>query len=170
VAVINKTRVGEALCGVGHELAHVDLLIGPRGSSAEMAFANCLTNNKQGFTSLLSVVAPNLPARPHTVMFNKVTIRNGRQAVQMFGPAQRGVAMAIADSVHEGVIPIAEADHVFIAVGVFVHWLAEDDARIQDFNYEATKLALRRAVKGDPKILDVLRQKDLQEHPLADHK
>ena len=87
---INKLLVGEALCGGGNEIAHVDLIMGPRGSAAETAFANCVTNNKDGFTSLLAVVAPNLLCKPATVMFNKVTIKNGKQAVQMFGPAQRG--------------------------------------------------------------------------------
>ena len=37
--------------------------------------------------------------KPATVMFNKVTIKGAKQAVQMFGPAQRAVAMAVADSV-----------------------------------------------------------------------
>ena len=38
-------------------------------------------------------------------MFNKVTIKGAKQAVQMFGPAQHAVAMAVADSVAEGVDP-----------------------------------------------------------------
>jgi 5,6,7,8-tetrahydromethanopterin hydro-lyase len=59
-------------------------------------------NNKDGFTSLLAVVAPNLPTKPNTMMFNKVTIKGAKQAVQMFGPAQRGVAMAVADCVTGG--------------------------------------------------------------------
>jgi hypothetical protein len=81
------------------------------------------------------VVAPNLLTKPATVMFNKVTIKGAKQAVQMFGPAQRGVAMAVADSVEDGTIPADEADNLFISVGVFIHWLAEDDKKIQDYNY-----------------------------------
>ena len=118
---VNNMLVGEALCGDGNEIAHIDLIMGSRGSAAETAFANCLTNNKDGFTSLLAVVAPNLLCKPATVMFNKVTIKNGRQAVQMFGPAQRGVAMAVADCVEDGTIPTDEADDLFICVGVFIH-------------------------------------------------
>ncbi|NOQ64635.1 MAG: aldehyde-activating protein, partial [Methyloprofundus sp.] len=67
---INNLRVGESLNGEGNEVAHIDLMIGPRGSAAESAFANCLTNNKDGFSSLLAVVAPNLMVKPATVMFN----------------------------------------------------------------------------------------------------
>jgi 5,6,7,8-tetrahydromethanopterin hydro-lyase len=167
---INKLLVGEALCGGGNEIAHVDLIMGPRGSAAETAFANCVTNNKDGFTSLLAVVAPNLLCKPATVMFNKVTIKNGKQATQMFGPAQRGVAMAVADCVEDGTIPADEADDLFICVGVFIHWLAEDDAKIQDYNYEATKLSIKRAVAGEPKAADVVKQKGEVEHPFAAHK
>ncbi|MDP6305027.1 MAG: formaldehyde-activating enzyme, partial [Alphaproteobacteria bacterium] len=75
MAKIDRMLVGESLVGDGNEVAHIDLLIGPRGSAAEMAFANSLTNNKDGFTALLAVVAPNLMAKPATVMFNKVTMK-----------------------------------------------------------------------------------------------
>src|SRR3954468_22242259 len=112
MAKINGVCVGESLVGEGNEVAHIDLLIGPRGSPVETAFCNTLTNNKDGFTSLLAVVAPNLLCKPATVMFNKVTIKGAKQAVQMFGPAQRAVAMAVADSVAEGVIPADEADNL----------------------------------------------------------
>jgi 5,6,7,8-tetrahydromethanopterin hydro-lyase len=132
-----------------------------------MAFCNALTNNKDGFTTLLAVVAPNLPAKPNTVMFNKVTIKGAKQAVQMFGPAQHAVAKAVADSVAEGVIPADEADDLFICVGVFIHWEASDDKKIQDFNYRATKEAIARAVRGEPKAADVVRQRDTAKHPFA---
>ncbi len=132
MALINKLMVGESLVGEGNEVAHIDLLIGPRGSAAELAFANALVNNKDGFTTLLAVVAPNLLTKPNTILFNKVTIKGAKQAVQMFGPAQAGVAKAVADSVAEGIIPVSEADDLFICVGVFIHWDASDDAKIQD--------------------------------------
>src|SRR5947209_17465069 len=147
---INKLCVGESLIGEGNEVAHVDLLIGPRGSAAETAFANCLTNNKDGFTALLAVVGPNLIAKPPTVMLNKVTIKGAKQAVQMFGPAQHAVAKAVADSVAEGVIPAAQAEDLVIVCGVFIHPAAEDNAKITQFNYEATKQAIANAMKGFP--------------------
>src|SRR4249919_1177406 len=114
VAKVNGLCVGESVVGEGNEVAHIDLIIGPRGSAAETAFATALTNNKDGFTSLLAVVAPNLPTKPSTILFNKVTIKGAKQALQMFGPAQHAVAKAVADSVADGTIPAAEADDVFI--------------------------------------------------------
>ena len=167
MAKITKLCVGESLIGDGNEVAHIDLIIGPRGSAAETAFATALTNNKDGFTSLLAVVAPNLIAKPATVMFNKVTIKGAKQAVQMFGPAQHAVAKAVADSVAEGVIPADEADDLFICVGVFIHWEAADDKKIQDYNYRATKEAIARAINGEPKVSEVVAKRNQVKHPFA---
>ncbi|MCB1621095.1 MAG: formaldehyde-activating enzyme [Thiothrix sp.] len=166
MAKINNVRVGESLVGDGNEVAHIDLLVGPRGSAAETAFCTGLVNNKDGFTSLLAVVAPNVPAKPNTMMFNKVTIKGAKQAVQMFGPAQRGVARAVMECVAEGTIPADEADNLYVCVGVFIHWEAADDAKIEEYNYKATKEALERAVAGTPSVQDVLANKNA-EHPFA---
>ena len=165
MAKIDRVLVGESLVGDGNEVAHIDLIMGPRGSAAEVAFCNALTNNKDGFTSLLALVAPNLATKPNTVLFNKVTIKGAKQAVQMFGPAQRGVAMAVADSVEDGTIPAAEADNLFICVGVFIHWLAEDDKKIQEFNYKAVRESIKRAVNREPRAKDVVAKKGSVDHP-----
>ena len=167
MAKITKTLVGESLVGDGNEVAHVDLIMGPRGSAAETAFCNALTNNKDGFTSLLALVGPNLQCKPNTILFNKVTIKNAKQAVQMFGPAQRAVGTAVADCVADGTIPADEADDLFVCVGVFIHWDAANDKKIQEFNYKATKEAIQRAVKGEPKSKEVQEKRHKVSHPFA---
>jgi 5,6,7,8-tetrahydromethanopterin hydro-lyase len=165
--VIDRVLVGEALVidnrpdGSGLDLlnvAHIDLIMGPRGSAAERAFTRTVTNQREGVNGLLAVVAPNLMAKPATVMFNKVTIKNGKQAVQMFGPAQRGVSIAVMDCVADGTIPANEADDVFICVGVFIDHKADIDERIQEWNYQATKQAIKSAVAREPKAADVVRK------------
>jgi 5,6,7,8-tetrahydromethanopterin hydro-lyase len=167
MAKITKVCVGEALVGDGNEVAHIDLIIGPRGSPAEDTFCRTLTSQREGVNGLLAVLAPNLPCKPNTVMFNKVTIKGAKQAVQMFGPAQYGVAKAVADCVKEGTIPMDEADDLFICVGVFIHWQAADDKKIQQYNYEATKLSIQRAVAGKPTAREVAEQADKAKHPFA---
>lgn len=169
MAKISKVGVGEALVGDGNEVAHIDLIIGPRNSAAETAFCHTLTSQREGVNGLLAVIGPNLMCKPNTVMFNKVTIKNAKQAVQMFGPAQRGVATAVADCVKDGTIPVDEADDLFVSVGVFIHWEASNDKKIQDFNYEATKLAIKRAVSGAPSAREMLEQRDKVSHPFAAH-
>lgn len=169
MAKVTKTMVGEALVGEGNEVAHIDLLIGPRGSPAEDTFCRTLTSQREGVNGLLAVIAPNLQCKPNTVMFNKVTIKGAKQAVQMFGPAQYGVAKAVADCVKDGTIAVEDADDLFICVGVFIHWEANDDKKIQEYNYEATKLALKRAVAGEPTARQMLEKADTASHPFAAH-
>src|SRR5690242_2756818 len=169
MAKITKTCVGESLVGDGNEVAHIDLIIGPRGTPAEHAFCQALISQREGVNGLLAVIGPNLMCKPNTVMFNKVTIKNAKQAVQMFGPAQRGVAIAVADSVKDGTIPVEEADDLFICVGVFIHWEAADDKKIQDYNYEATKQAIKRAVTGEPSAKQMLEKMGSVSHPFAAH-
>lgn len=167
MAKIDRLMVGESLVGEGNEVAHIDLLIGPRGSPAETAFANALTNNKDGFTSLLAVVAPNLLCKPATVMFNKVTIKGAKQAVQMFGPAQAAVARAVMDSVAEGIIPKDKANDYCVLVGVFIHWQAASDEKIYKFNYQATKESIQRALAGKPTVDEVLSKYKDARHPFS---
>jgi 5,6,7,8-tetrahydromethanopterin hydro-lyase len=159
--------LGESLVGEGNEVAHIDLVIGSKSGHAGAAFVNALANNKDGFTTLLAVVAPNLPAKPDTIMFNKVTIKGAKQAVQMFGPAQAAVARAVVDSVASGVIPKDKANDWCVLVGVFIHWQAADDKKIYAYNYQATKEAIERAVKGLPTVDSVISGAKTARHPFS---
>ncbi len=159
--------IGEALVGDGNEVAHIDLMIGSKDGPVGVAFANALANQSHGHTNLLAVLAPNLICKPATVLITKVTIKGLKQAVQMFGPAQAAVAKAVADSVSANVIPASEADKLVIVCGVFIHPAASDDAKIYDYNYEATKQAIARAMKQEPPISEILAKKDSVKHPFS---
>ena len=159
--------IGEALDGDGNEIAHIDLLIGSKDGPVGTAFANALANQSHGHSNLLAVLTPNLICKPATVLITKVTIKNLGQAVQMFGPAQASVAKAVADSVAAGVIPKDKADDLVIVCGVFIHPAAKDDTKIYQYNYNATKLAIQRAMKNEPKIDEVLARKDKEKHPFS---
>jgi 5,6,7,8-tetrahydromethanopterin hydro-lyase len=164
---MREIMVGESLVGDGNEVAHVDLMIGPKNGPVGHAFAQCLARQSAGHNALLAVLAPNVPAKPSTVMFNKVTIKGATQAVQMFGPAQAGVAKAVVDSVAEGVISAKDAEDLVVIVGVFIHWQATDNKKIYDYNYQATKESIQRALAEQPSMTDVLAQKDKAKHPFA---
>ena len=159
--------VGESLVGDGDEVAHVDVLIGSKGGPVGEAFAHAFVNQKQGHTNLLAIVAPNLPAKPDTIMSNKVTIGGAAQAVQMFGPAQAAIARGVIDSVREGVISEADVDDLCIICGVFIHWDAKDDKKIFDWNYQATKEAIARALNNEPSTTTVLEAEATARHPFA---
>ena len=157
--------VGEALVGEGNEIAHIDLIIGEKDGPAGHAFANALARQSKGHSNLLAVLEPNLAVKPSTVMVTKVTIEGAKQAVQMFGPAQAAVAQAVADSVADGVIPKEKAEEYVIVCGVFIHWEAEDNQKIYQYNYEATKEAIASAMSNKPTVDEMLVNKDKASHP-----
>ena len=159
--------IGESLVGEGNEVAHVDLIIGSKQGRVGQAFVHALSNQKDGFSTLLAVVTPNLPAKPDTILFNKVTIKGAKQAVQMFGPAQAAVARAVVDSVAGGVIPRDQVDDLCVLVGVFIHWDADDDKKIFDYNYRATKESIERALRNQPSVDMVIQQEKTAKHPFA---
>ena len=159
-------RIGEALIGDGPELAHVDLLIGDKFGPVGQAFANGLSNLSVGHTPLTSVIRPNLMTKPATLIIPKVTVGDLEDASKIFGPAQTAVARAVADAVEEGYIPKDIVEDIVINVSVFIDPSAKDFRKIYQYNYGATKSAIRRAMEGYPSIEKVLAEKDRGTHPI----
>jgi len=165
----NKTDfyIGEALIGKEPELAHVDVMIGSKGGPVGHAFSQSLSQPSMGHGSLLGVIRPNLPTKPQCLIVPKVSIKNLEEANRIFGPAQSAVAKAVADVVEEGVIPMNKLDEWVIIVNVFIHPSAEEYRRIYQYNYGATKLAIKRALKNYPPIEKIFYDKDRAKHPVA---
>jgi 5,6,7,8-tetrahydromethanopterin hydro-lyase len=157
--------IGEALVGEGNEIAHIDLLIGSKDGPVGHAFANALARQSKGHSNLLAVLTPNLAVKPATVLITKVSIQGAKQAVQMFGPAQAAVAKAVADQVEAGILPKNKAEDLVIVCGVFIHWEAQDDKKIYQFNYEATKMAIANAMAGKPTADEMIAGKEKAVHP-----
>jgi bifunctional enzyme Fae/Hps len=162
--------IGEALTGEGTEVAHVDLIVGDKDGPVGDAFANGFSNLSAGHTPLLAVIRPNLPPKPHTLLVPKVTVQNLDQAGKIFGPAQAAVAKAVADSVEDGVIPKDKLDDWVILCSIFVHPDAKDYRRIYQYNYGATRLALKRALSKYPPLEKILYDKDRATHPIMGFK
>ncbi len=162
--------IGEALVGEGTEVAHVDLLIGDKDGPVGEAFAQGLSNLSAGHTPLLAVIRPNLPPKPHTLLVPKVTVKNLEQAGRIFGPAQAAVAKAVADAVEENIIPKDKVEDWVIVCSVFVHPAAKDYRQIYQYNYGATKLALKRALVSYPSLDKILYDKDRAKHPIMGFK
>lgn len=163
----DSVLIGEALVGEGPEIAHIDLVIGPKGGSVEQAFVSSLASPAMGHTPLLAVLEPNLPTKPSTLMVNKVTIKGAGQATLVFGPAQAAVAKAVMDCVAEGTLPKDLSEDLMIIVSVFIEWDAKDKKKVYKYNYQATKLAIERAVAKNPKVSEILAKKDSAKHPFA---
>ena len=163
-------HIGEALIGSGNEVAHVDLVIGDKNGPAGTAFVNNLTQLSIGHTPLLSVVRPNLMTKPATLIIPKVTVKDLCDAEKIFGPAQTAVSRAVADAVQEGLIPEDKAEDLVILASVFIHPEASDYRKIYQYNYGATKLAIRRAMESYPSVGKVLAEKDRGSHPIMGFK
>ncbi len=162
--------IGESLLGEGNEVAHIDLMIGDKNGPIGQAFANGMTQLSAGHTPVLAVIRPNLPPKPHTLIVPKVTIKNMEDTGKIFGPAQAAVAKAIADSAEEGVIPANKLDSWVIICSVFIHPKATDFRKIYQYNYGATKMALKRALKKYPTLEKIIYEKDRAKHPIMGFK
>ena len=162
--------IGEALVGEGNEVAHIDLLIGDKNGPVGRAFATGLSNLSAGHTPLLAVIRPNLPPKPHTLLVPKVTVKDMEDTGKIFGPAQAAVAKAVADAVEEEIIPKDKVDDWVIVCSVFIHPQASDYRRIYQYNYGATKLALRRALNKYPSLEKIFYDKDRAKHPIMGFK
>lgn len=163
-------KIGEALLGTGDELAHVDLMVGDKEGPVGTAFAEGMTKLSRGHTPITAVIRPNLPAKPYTLIVPKVTVGNMEDATKIFGPAQAGVAKAVADAVEEGVIPEDKIDDWVIVVSVFIHPGAKNFRKLYQYNYSAAKLALRRALTDYPSWDKIRFDKDRATHPIMGFK
>ena len=56
--------------------------------------------------------------------------------------------------------------HSLIGVEHARHPAAKDDQKIYQYNYEATKLSIERAMKNEPKVSEITSKKDTVKHPI----
>lgn len=160
-----KLRVGEALAGKDAEVAHIDLMIGKKDGPVGEAYAKAKANLTPGHEPLVAILEPNVLVKPVTLMVPTVTIKNMRQASMVYGPAQAGVAKAVADSLADGSIPKGAAEDLIIIANVFVHPSAVNRQRVYINNCKAMRHAVRRAIEGRPSADEVTENKDRSKHP-----
>ena len=114
---------------------------------------------------MVAILEPNLTVKPLTLIVPTVTIRGMRQASIVYGPAQAGVAKAVADSLADGIVPKDAVDDLIIIANVFVHPSALNRHRVYINNYKAMRHAIRRAVEGRPTAEEIVENKDRAKHP-----
>jgi len=95
------------------------------------------------------------------------SINNGKTDAARSDDDNAAVARAVVDSVEAGVIPKDKADDLCIMVGVFIHWDASDDTKIYDYNYQATKESIQRALAGKPTVSEVIAGSKTSKHPFS---
>jgi 5,6,7,8-tetrahydromethanopterin hydro-lyase len=133
-----------------------EVLIGSVEGPAGQAFAGMM-GQTAGHTRMFAVRDCNQMVRPATMMVSKVTMKSSAY-VNLFGSVvQAATADAVLDCVIEGVLSRAEVDAICILVMVWLDPRCVGDANLDRAdlyrtNYEATKLAIARAMRGEPTI------------------
>ncbi|MFI9604999.1 formaldehyde-activating enzyme [Streptomyces sp. NPDC004069] len=160
-----EVMIGESFVGSGPNAAHLNTVLGRRGTAAETAWATALATPRPGYAPFVAVLKPSLPVKPLTLFVNKADIRGDTHASMTWGAAQAGVAGGVADAVAEGVIPQYAADDLLLIAAVWVDWAADDAEQVYRNNRAATRNALAAGVARAPHIDEVLAARDQVANP-----
>jgi 5,6,7,8-tetrahydromethanopterin hydro-lyase len=149
-----------------------EVLIGAVDGPAGQAFA-AMMGQTAGHTRMFAIRACNQLVRPVTMMVPKVTIKSSAYVNLFGGVVQSATADAVLDCVIEGVLPKAEVDRICILVMVWIDPQCATDANLDQkdlyrTNYEATKLAIGRAMRGEPTIEELIANRHRIKHDMYD--
>jgi 5,6,7,8-tetrahydromethanopterin hydro-lyase len=143
-------HIGEGFEGPGVNLAHINVLVGPRDGPAGQAFATALATPSAGHAPFVVIAQPGVPTKPLTLYVNKAVISSDFHGNATWGASQAGIAKAVAESLEDGTLP-PEAENDWVVVTA--NWVnpASDDLDAVFFNnYRAAKSAIRAALLGLP--------------------
>lgn len=166
-------RTGEATVFASDDQgtdAMPEILIGSVKGPAGQAFAN-LMGQTEGHTRMFAIRATNQQVKPATMIVPKVTIKSGSYVALFGGVVQSAVADAVLDSVIDGVIPKEHADDLCIIAMIWISPEAAADPEVdrKDLyrtNYEAMKLAIKRAMSASPSIDELIENRNKIHHEM----
>ena len=153
---------GEALCGHGHEVAHVDLVLGLKDGPLEQA-TRYADKPISGYHNCSIIKDLELT----TVYAPTVTMITEKHKELVYGIAQDAVADAIKRSITDNLFPKELIPEIAIAANVFVHPNANNPRRIYINNFRAVRFALRRAIENRQSVEEIKARKDSARHPFA---
>jgi formaldehyde-activating enzyme len=122
---------------------------------------------------MFAIRACNQLVRPVTMLVPKVTLKD-MATIELFGGVvQSATADAVIDCVIEGLIPKELANELCIISLVWIDPRCVTDANLDKkdmyrTNYEATKLAIRRALTGEPTIDELIANRHSIKHDMDD--
>ncbi|HVG82354.1 MAG TPA: formaldehyde-activating enzyme [Methylomirabilota bacterium] len=149
-----------------------EVLIGSVEGPVGQAFATMM-GQTAGHTRMFAIRACNQLVRPVTMMVPKVTIKSSAYVNLFGGVVQSATADAVLDCVIEGVLPKAEVDRICILIMVWIDPQCATDPNLDQkdlyrTNYEATKLAIGRAMRGEPTIEELMANRHRIKHDMYD--
>lgn len=149
-----------------------EVLIGSVRGPVGQAFASMM-GQVEGHTRMFVVRDLNQQVRPATMMTTKATIRSGEYVELLGGVVQAAMGDAIIDCVSEGILPKDEVDELCMIIMVWLDPRCAEDpdldkADLYRTNYEATKLAISRAMTGKPTIDELIANRKTIKHYALD--
>lgn len=164
-------KAGEATLyteGKDTSAAMPEILIGAVDGPVGQAFANMMAQTK-GHTAMFAVRDLNQLVRPATITVPKVTLKDSANIDLFGGLVQAATADAVLDCVIEGIIPKEQVNDLCIVSLVWIDPGAATDANLDKAdmyknNYEATKLAIKRALNDEPSIDELIANRHKIKH------
>ena len=149
-----------------------EILIGDVSGPVGQAFANMMAQSA-GHTCMFAVRACNYMVRPPTMLATKVTIKSSAYVNLLGGVVQSATADAVVDCVAEGIIPQDQVNNLCIIALIWIDPRAPKDPNLDAddmyrTNYEATRLAIRRALRDEPTIDELIRTRKTVRHDMFD--
>lgn len=131
-----------------------EVMIGSVRGPVGQAFA-AMAGQVAGHPRMFVIRDINQMVRPATMMTTKVTVNSSAYVELLGGVVQGAIGDAIVDCLAEGILPKDQADDLCMIVMVWLDRRCADDENLdrKDLyraNYEAMKLAVSRAMKGEP--------------------
>lgn len=149
-----------------------EVLIGRTSGPVGQALANMMAQTK-GHTAMFAIRACNQLVRPATIMVPKVTLKDSANIELFGGVVQSATADAVVDLVSEGVIPRDLVNELCIISLVWIDPRCAQDPQLSKrdmyrTNYEATKLAIRRALANEPSVDELIAKRHTVRHDMDD--
>jgi formaldehyde-activating enzyme len=149
-----------------------EILIGDVSGPIGQAFANMM-GQTAGHTRMFAIRACNQLVRPPTMMVPKVTIKSTAYVELLGGVVQSATADSVLDCVIENILPRGELDKLCIVSLIWLDPRCATDNKLDKkdlyrTNYEATKLAISRAMRGEPTIDELIANRHRIKHDMYD--
>lgn len=122
---------------------------------------------------MFAVRACNYMVRPTTMMATKVTIKNSAYVNLFGGVVQAATADAVVDCVAEGILPKDQANNLCIIALIWLDPRCATDPNLDRddlyrTNYEATRLAIKRALNDEPTVDKLIATRKTVKHDMFD--
>jgi formaldehyde-activating enzyme len=144
--------IGEGWSGTDPNGAHVNVVLGERGTPTAAALLTTFTSPAPGHAPILVVVGEDKaryePIWPPTIMINKETAHEPIHQKITWGAGQLGIAQGVLDAVAEELIPCSGDLIVFVTI--YIDPTAHDETAVRAASRTATLKGIHTARYGRP--------------------